>query len=167
MEVSYMAKHFSTGTQSQKKTSNKKTFEVSSELKELGEQVIEKQKINVYPSKIEYLLVYPHVTKSVAGRCVRTGKELKFFSGFDYLIEMSGELWDALDVDTRKILMEHELRHILPVINEKSGEWDFKLRDHDVQDFASIIKEHGIDWISKVKLSVASLYELDEEDVKI
>jgi len=162
-----MAKHFSTGTQTQKKTTSKKTFEVSSELKTLGEKVINDEKIAVYPAKIEYLIVYPNISKSVAGRCVRTGKELKFFSGFDYLVEMSGELWDTLDAPTKSILMEHELKHICPVMNEKSGEWEYKLRDHDVQDFGSIIKKHGIDWISKIKLSVASLYELDEEEVKI
>ena len=150
-----------------KVTSNKKTYEISSELKELGEKVINEQKIDIYPAKLEFLLVYPYITKSCAGRCVRSGKELKFFSGFDYLIEMSGELWDVLDASTREVLMEHELRHVLPVMNEKSGEWEFKSRDHDVQDFASIIKKHGTDWISKVKLSVASLYELDENDVKI
>jgi hypothetical protein len=163
-----MAKHFSTGTQTEKKkTSSKKTFEVSADLKKLAETVINDQKIDVYPAKLEYLLVYPNVSKSVAGRCVRTGKELKFFSGFDYLIEMSGELWDVLDEPTRLILMEHELKHVCPTMNEKSGEWEFTLRDHDVQDFASIIKKHGIDWLSKVKLSVANLYELDEEDVKL
>lgn len=146
----------------------KKTFEKSDELMSLGEKVINDQKIDVYPAKICYLLVYPNVSKTVAGRCVRSGRELKFFSGFDYLIEMSGELWDALDDDTRKILMEHELKHVLPVPNDKTGDWEFKIRDHDVQDFASIIKKHGIDWISKVKGSQASMYELkSEDDVKI
>ena len=80
---------------------------------------------------------------------------------------MSGELWNTLDDTTKAILMEHELKHVCPVMNENSGEWEFKLRDHDVQDFASIIKKHGIDWISKIKASVSSLYEIDEEEVKI
>ena len=157
----------SKNTPTQKKLLSKKTFEVSADLKKLGEQVINDQKIDVYPAKLEFLLVYPNVTKSVAGRCIRTGKELKFFSGFDYLIEMSGELWDTLDDKTKAILMEHELKHVCPVMNEKSGEWEFKLRDHDVQDFSSIIKKYGVDWISTVKLSVASLYEIDEQEVKI
>lgn len=146
----------------------KKTFEKSDELQKLGEKVINDQKLDVYPAKICYLLVYPHVSKTIAGRCVRSGRELKFFSTFDYLIEMSGELWDALDEKTREILMEHELRHVLPVANEKTGEWEFKVRDHNVQDFQSIIKSHGIDWISVVRGSQASMYELkNENDVKI
>lgn len=161
-------KNFSTGTETEKKKkSSKKTFEQSKELKTLGEKVINDKKINVYPAKIDYLIVYPNISKTVAGRCVRAGKELKFYSKFDYIVEMSGELWDTLDDATQAILMQHELMHILPTMNEKSGDWEFKLRDHDVQDFASIIKEHGIDWISKVKASVASMYELNEEDVKI
>jgi NTP pyrophosphatase (non-canonical NTP hydrolase) len=144
-----------------------KKFEISAEVKELAEKVINEQKVDIYPSKLEYLLVYPCISKTVAGKCVKSGKELKFFSTFDYLIEISGELWDALDEKTREILIEHELKHVLPVANDKTGDWEFKIRDHNVQDFASIIKKHGIDWISKVKASQASLYEIDEEDVKI
>ena len=151
-------------TQTKKKV---KTFEKSDELQQLGEKVIDTQKIDIYPSKICYLLVYPHISKTVAGKCVKSGKELKFFTNFDYLIEISGELWDALDEKTRAILIEHELLHVLPTSNDKTGDWEFKLRDHNVQDFASIIKKHGIDWIHKVKASQAALYELSEDDIKI
>jgi membrane glycosyltransferase len=98
---------------------------------------------------------------------VRTGKELKFFSGFDYLIEMSGEVWDALDEPTRYILMLHELMHLLPVMNDKTGNWDFKLRDHDIQDFSSLIKKYGIDWVSKVKTIASSVYDLEPKDVDL
>ena len=147
-----------------KNTKNTKTsgkeFEVSAELEELAEKVISEQALDVTPAKISYLLVYPNISKIVAGRCIKSSKELRFFSGNDYLIEMSGELWDALDDTVRYVLMQHELMHILPVMNDKTGDWKFELRRHDIEDFSSIIKKHGIDWISKVKLSISSLYDL-------
>lgn len=143
-----------------------KEFEPSDELRKLGEEVIDEQKLDIGNAKIQYLLVYPHINKTTAGRCVRTGMELKFFSDSDYLIEMSGELWDSLDSPTQKILMEHELRHIMPIINDKTGDCKYQIRPHDVEDFSSIIKKHGTDWIQKVKLSISSIYDLNptEED---
>jgi hypothetical protein len=147
-----------------------KTFEVSNELRELAEKVILEQKLDISPSKLEYLLVFPNISKTVAGRCIKTGKELKYYSEKDYLIEMSGDLWNNLDDSVKYILMQHELMHVLPVMNEKSGKWVFKLRDHNVQDFSSIIRTHGIDWISKVKLCISSLHDLtpaEEDNIKI
>jgi len=145
------------------KNSNKE-FQVSQELETLAEKIIKDEGMEIYPSEISYLLVYPNISKTVAGRCIRTGKELKFFSGKDYLIEISGELWDTLDASARKILMEHELRHIMPVMNNKTGEWKFELRNHDIMEFSSIIKKYGINWIDKVKLSISSLYDLTPKD---
>ena len=149
--------------QPKKNVSTKKEFEVSDELKKLAEKVISEQNFDVSPGQVEYLLVYPNISKVVAGRCIKTSKELRFFSGKDYLIEMSGELWDALDDTIRYVLMQHELMHIMPIMNDKTGDWKFELRDHDVKDFSSLIKAHGINWISKVKLSISSLYDLSPE----
>lgn len=142
------------------KKSNNKEFETSDELKTLAEKVISEQKLDVSPANIEYLLVYPNISNTVAGRCIKSGKELKFFSGSDYLIEMSGELWDILDDSVKYILMQHELMHIMPIMNDKTGDWKFELRKHDLEDFSILFKNYGIDWISKIKLSISSLYDL-------
>jgi predicted metallopeptidase len=143
-----------------------RTFEKSDELQKLAERVIKEQNLDVSKAKIEYLLVYPNVSKTVAGRCIRTGRELKFYSDKDYLIEMSGELWDNLEESVRYVLMQHEIMHVLPVENEKTGDMQYKIRAHDVEDFSKIIKTHGHDWISKVKLTISSIYDLtpSEED---
>lgn len=138
----------------------KREFEISAELKDIAEKVISAENMELSPATVEYLLVYPNISKVVAGRCVRSGKELRFFSGYDYLIEISGQLWDALDDSVRYVLLHHELMHIMPVMNDKTGEWKFELRKHDIEDFSNIIKKHGIDWISKVKLGISSLYDL-------
>jgi hypothetical protein len=159
-----------TKVQNKKQATVEKTFEVSNDLRTIAEKVLLEQQLEITPSKVEYLLVYPNISKTVAGRCIKTGKELKFYSEKDYLIEMSGELWDALDDTVRYVLMQHELMHIHPVMNEKTGKWQFKVRDHDIKDFSKIINVHGTEWISKVKLSISSLYDLspaDEDNIKI
>jgi len=152
------------------KGSEKKEFEISDELKKFAEKVIKDESMEIHPAEVEYLLVYPNISKTVAGRCIRAGNELKFFSGKDYLLEISGELWDVLDDSVKHVLLQHELMHIMPVMNDKTGDWKFELRQHDVEDFSNIIKKHGVDWISKIKLSISSIYDLSpsqEDKIKI
>jgi len=143
-----------------KPADTKKDFIISDELKELAEKVISEQNIDLMSAKVEYILVYPNISKTVAGRCIKTNRELKFFSGKDYLIEISGELWDSIDDSVRYVLLQHELMHIMPIVNDTTGEMKYELRKHDIEDFSNIIKKHGIDWINKVKLSISSLYDL-------
>jgi hypothetical protein len=80
---------------------------------------------------------------------------------------MSGELWDKLDDKNRYVLMYHELLHAHPAMNEKSGNWEFKIRDHDIQDFAVIVKKYGIDWVGNVKTLASSVYELEPKDEEL
>ncbi len=148
----------------------KREFILSDEMKQLANQIISEERIDTHPAKIEYVLVYPNISKTTAGKCIKTGKELKFFSNLDYVIEISGDLWDTLDNDSRAILLEHELRHILVVQNDKTGDWTYKLRKHDIQDFSRIVSKHGVDWIRKIKLCLSSLYNLtptEEDNIQI
>lgn len=149
-----------------KKKSTKKEFVLSEEMKELAQKIINEKRLDTHPAKIEYILVYPSISSTVAGKCLKSSKELKFFSNFDYVIEISGDLWDTLDKETKAILLEHELRHILVVQNDKTGDWNFKIRPHDVMDFEKIISAYGIEWFKKLKLIVSALYNLSpaEED---
>jgi hypothetical protein len=156
-------------TNKKKKVSVKKTYEVCDELKTLAEKVITTENMDLEGAKVQYLLVYPYISKRVAGRCIKNNGELNFYSGSDYLVEMSGELWDKLDDTVKYVLTQHELMHIL-VVTKENGDTQFNLRDHDIQDFQTIVKKHGVDWIQKVKLSMSSLYDMepaDEDKIKI
>ncbi len=154
----------------QNKTSKKKEFEISDELKSIAEKVINNENIGIDNNvKIQYLLVYPNISKKVAGRCMKTNNEFKFNTGIHYIIEMSGELWDKLDDTVKYVLTQHELMHI-NIETRDNGDIEYNLRDHDVQDFSSIINKHGIDWITKIKLTISSIYDLgpdDERNIKI
>ena len=147
-----------------------KSFEVSLELRELAEKVITTEGMDLSPAKIEYLLVYPNISKTVAGRCIRSSDELKFFSDNDYIIEISGELYDSMDDNTRYILMYHELMHVLPLMDDQTGDYKYTIRQHDLQDFSRVINKYGVDWINQIKLTVSSLYDLSpksEDSIKI
>lgn len=151
-----------------KKTSGyvKRELEESDAVKELAEEIIVAEHLDTFPAKIGYFLVWPNISKTTIGTIKTTTKELKFYSGKDYIIEVSGEVWDVLDATTRRRFLEHQLRHILVLQNEKTGDWQFKLKKHDVQDFSKLIEKYGSDWIKTIKLCTGSLYGLTprEED---
>ena len=139
----------------------KKEYVKSQDLEILADKVINDKNMGIENVAIKYLLVYPQISKTTAGRCIRANDLLKVYSDCDYVVQMSGDLWDQIDDDTKTILMWHELLHVSAIMNEKTGEWDYRLRDHDVQDFYTIIQAHGIDWFGKLKTLFSSVYDID------
>ena len=141
-----------------------KVLEISQSVKAMAEKVIAEEGLDLVGATIEYLLVHPSISDTVAGRCIRSNRELNFFTKLNYIIEMSGELWNSLDEKTQYILTFHELLHINPVINARTGEVVYKLIDHDVKDFMRIIEKYGIDWFKTLKTHMSSVYELEPKD---
>ncbi|MDZ7693779.1 MAG: hypothetical protein U5K69_22115 [Balneolaceae bacterium] len=39
---------------------------------------------------------------------MKASREVKYYSGNDYLIEISGEMWDMLDGETREMVLFHD-----------------------------------------------------------
>jgi hypothetical protein len=138
-----------------------KDYVKSQELEVLADKVIHDKNMGIQDVVIKYLLVYPHINKQTAGRCSRSNNLLKVYGNCDYVIQMSGNLWDKLDDATQEILMWHELLHVHVVKNEKTGEIDYKIRDHDVKDFYTIIEAHGIDWFGNLKTLFSSVYDIE------
>ncbi len=142
----------------------------SPELQELAAEVIEKHKIELGPAQVGYLLVYPNISKQRAAKCMKATREVKHYSGNDYLVEVSGELWDMLDNDTRKMLIYHELLHIDPVFKAKNQEWKMKIRQPDFSDYYEINDTFGNEWYKTIQATASSLYDLDpkqESKVKV
>ncbi len=133
----------------------------SPEMQEVAEEVIEMHKIELGPAEIGYLLVYPNISKQKAAKCIKANREVKHYSGNDYLIEISGDLWDMLDGDTKKMLLYHQLLHIDPVFKAKNQEWKMKLRKPDFSDFYEINDKFGNEWYKTIQATVSSLYDLD------
>lgn len=140
------------------------------EIEEIAKEVIEIHKIELGPAQVGYLLVYPNISKQRAAKCMKATREVKHYSGNDYLIEVSGDLWDMLDKDTKKMLMYHQLLHIDPVFKAKNQEWKMKVRRPDFSDFYEINDKYGNEWYKTIQATVSSLYDLDpkqESKVKV
>ncbi len=140
-----------------------KILSLSEQIKLLANEVIEEQRMQQPKQvKVGYLIVEPMIAPNVAGRCIKCNKQLQLFSGCEYLIEISGDVWQNLDLKTKKILLQHELMHI-DVKQNKKGELVCKIRDHDIQDFITIIEKYGVNWIKVINLLYEQLQDKKNE----
>ena len=128
-----------------------KRYELSADVELVALQVVNNTMLSLSPARVKYMKVYPNIAKTVAGTCTLSSNLVNFFGECDYIVSVSGELWDALNDKLRFILVYHELLHIMPVQNEKTGDWKFTLRDHDIQEFKEIINSYGVNWIEDIK----------------
>jgi len=115
-------------------------------------------------ARIEVMAVYPHISKTTAARVVKCNNHSKIFGGFDYVVEVSGDIWDILPANVQKILMYHECEHMVVTYNKKL-EASFRLRDHDLKDFRSVVGKYGLDWITTINDLVADEYEIDDDNL--
>lgn len=140
----------------------KKTYEQSEEVRELADKLILNEKIDIGHAQVDYVLVYPHISKTCPAKCIKGNELLSYYSKHDYVILLSGEVWDALDDDElRAQLLYHQLLHILVVNDDNTQEWRFELRDHDVKEFGKILDKYGSNGNKAIKLVVSSLNKLD------
>lgn len=133
----------------------------SPEVKAIAKKVIEQHKMEFGPAEIGYFLVYPNISRQKAAKCMKASREVKYYSGNDYLIEISGELWDMLDNQTKEMLLYHELLHVDPDFKSKTQEWKMNLRKPDFSDFYTINDKYGNEWYKTIQATVSSLYDLD------
>ncbi len=133
----------------------------SPEIEKIAKEVIKKNNMDFGPAEIGYFLVYPNISKQRAAKCMKATREVKYYSGNDYLIEVSGELWDMLDSKTKEMVLYHELLHIDPSFKSKTQEWKMNLRKPDFADFYTINDKYGNEWYKTVQATASSLYDLD------
>src|SRR5699024_4154309 len=75
--------------------SNKQLME-SPEVEKIAQTVIEREDLDFGPAEIGYFLIYPNLSKYKAAKCIKTSREAQYYSGNNYIIEISGELGDML-----------------------------------------------------------------------
>lgn len=123
-------------------------FEVSEELKQLGETVIAENKefkpITDSNCRIAYLYCDKEKTsngKKVYADTTKVNDKTKTLANADFIVTFYKKTCSALSEEKMKILMRHELKHI----GIKGGK--FSIVPHDVEDFSDIIEQHGMNWV--------------------
>jgi hypothetical protein len=122
-------------------------YEVSHELQQLGESVVanmpELHIIRDYGVKIGYVISYYSKNKdgkSVFADCRKVTNTYTAFLPFDFIITFYDPNTYLLTDNQKKILMLHELKHI------GMGPKGLRVEPHDIEDFAGILQNYGLNW---------------------
>jgi hypothetical protein len=124
-------------------------YEIAEDLEVLGKKVIEAipelHFIKAYEIRIGYIRGYESKKdkgKAVNADCRIVKGTFTAYLPFDFLITFYEPNIEHLTDNQKKLLMLHELKHI------GVGPRGFKIEDHDVEDFESMIRKYGIRWSS-------------------
>jgi len=107
-------------------------------------------------ARFQLLIIYPNISNRVVARVCKSGRHVKLLNDYDYIVEFSGEIWDKLSKESKKLVMLHELRHV-HIDYDRNGEPRYRLINHDVQDFYSILDKYGLDYIKELRQTAVSL----------
>jgi hypothetical protein len=110
----------------------------------------------------------------VLGRIMKTNDLLRHLTkdeavaieGYDYIITLDKEGWNAIADGDRVRLLRHELRHTHYDIDSESN--PYRLLDHSITDFYEEVELNKDDprWRERVATIVEDIYEQKKEDRK-
>lgn len=141
-----------------------KQFMNSPELDKLYAQVKQDKKIELGPAEVDLFLVYPNISKKRPAKVIKCNREMKHYSGNDFILEFSGELWDMLDKETRYNLMWNTILHCNAEFKTKTQEWKFSISKPNYTDYYQISDKQGSEWHKAVQATASSLYDLDPKN---
>ncbi|HOM43373.1 MAG TPA: putative metallopeptidase [Bacillota bacterium] len=78
--------------------------------------------------------------KATLGTCEKVSEKYKAYLPYDYIITIYKSNAYYLNNNQYKLLIYHELKHITV------GMRGLAVRPHDIEDFADILRDFGLDW---------------------
>lgn len=140
----------------------KQYFKDPEDVVELANKVIREQNIELEDASVGYILVDPKVGgNSKVAKFVKSNPEVQLYSGHQYIIELSMDVWDMIQDDLRYKILEHNLRRIFVDINDKTGEFEYKEIKPDIQEYFTMLNAYDVSWISDLKTITESVRQLD------
>lgn len=139
-----------------------KQIEVGGDLEQVASNIIQKYELNISPSVVQFVKLYPYISKTVIATCKRTDHLLHHYSSADYVVVVSGDIWDQLDEKSKEVIVYSQLYKLNATYNEKRGEWNYKMLPYQIVHEHCSVK-FGVDFLSRLRTLVASLFDLDPE----
>lgn len=77
--------------------------------------------------------------KRILAAVSKVSATVKIHVDFDYLIWVAKDAWDHMTHEKRAALLDHEFCHCV-----QNDNFEWTMRDHDIQEFVEIIERHGL-----------------------
>ncbi|WP_050769603.1 putative metallopeptidase [Thermosinus carboxydivorans] len=116
------------------------------EVEVIAKELIEDHHPNLCQAKIKYLFRtgdWESKGKTILGKAEKLNDKIKHLAGYDFIITINQIMFFAMTPQQRRALVDHELTHCF-VDEDDSGNPVYKILPHDVEEFHSIIRRHGL-----------------------
>lgn len=101
------------------------------------------------------------VTFATAGKLSPKAKAL---CEYDFVITIYHPTWVKLSDEEQKIVLDHELCHLMVDDDDESGETKYSIIPHDFEEFGEILQRYGDAGHLKRLVQIASSVKSNEED---
>jgi hypothetical protein len=120
------------------------------DLEPLAEQVMEENSDDLQdcygqPCRIKYLAKNSKKSQFL-GKCCKASGHWRFLTDYDYVVIVWEPWWKSAELNQKKALLFHELKHIKLEEKENSEgdlEINWRLRKHDAEIFCSELERFG------------------------
>jgi hypothetical protein len=90
--------------------------------------------------------------KAVYGSAEVVSKKHKHLTDFDFIITVGYRTWNVADDKCKLAIVDHQLSHCCKDV-DKEGNPKYYIQDHSVEDFAGIVRRHGL-WSAELRIMV-------------
>lgn len=116
---------------------------------------------NISLAQFSFILVDPNITNTTA-LSIKCSKEAKIYNDIDYVFYISDDIWHHLNSNETNYLLLLQLMKC-KISTNKDGEFLFKTKKIDVDDFMKFLEKYGSEWINQIKTKIISIRELSED----
>jgi len=135
-------------------------LEYAPEVEKVAKKLIQKHHPHLIEANIIYLFrrgTWTSRRKACFGNAEKANPKLKYLTdGTDFIITIHYETWQMLPPSAREALVDHQLCHCSRGDDDKHGNPTWYIEPHTVEDFAAIIRRHGL-WAEDLKMIVRAL----------
>ena len=124
-----------------------RTYEAGDSIESVANGLIPQYHPELTSARMEYIFVDKASKKSgkeVLGVARKVGGVHEFLIEKDFLIVIALDKWNELNEGQRLALVDHLLERCTGEEDETTGEMQWKCREPDVQEFASILERRGV-----------------------
>ena len=131
-------------------------FDFAEEAQTIAMEILPKYHHGLINAKIGFLFKNKEIMqkgKNVVGTAEKCGAKTKAVSlyqaedgeeALDFILTFAYPTWKNLTDIQKYAVVDHELSHCQVESNESTGETKTKIISHDVEEFSSIVRRHGL-----------------------
>lgn len=143
-----------------------KTYEPGNAMEQIATNLISNYHAELATAAIMWVFVDKASSKNgkpVLGTVKKCSPFLYWLTSKHFVIEVGLDRWNELSADQRTALVDHLLERCYGEENERTGEMEWKIREPDVHEFATILERYGA-WHEGLEgfVNVAKAIDIDE-----